>query len=141
MKFCQNRLISGSVDGLINVFDVANGFDEDEGFLVSQQRCTAHVDLLFLARNCSLALVRDVKQKVLPHFALGDKSDKFHQELCTFFAKLCLHLIAQQICIIMTTLPKLQLSKYAMLQSRMSLQSIRQCLNSLNFTTSNLPVQ
>ena len=36
MKFCQDRLISGSVDGLINVFDTSNGFDEDEGFLVRE---------------------------------------------------------------------------------------------------------
>ena len=36
MKFCQNRFISGSVDGLINVFDTSSGFDEDEGFLVCE---------------------------------------------------------------------------------------------------------
>ena len=33
--FHGNRFLSGSVDGLINVFDLSNGFDEDEGFLVS----------------------------------------------------------------------------------------------------------
>ncbi|KAL0043718.1 hypothetical protein WJX82_010118 [Trebouxia sp. C0006] len=35
VKFCQSRLLSGSVDGLISVFDVANGFDEDAGFLAA----------------------------------------------------------------------------------------------------------
>ncbi|KAL3157293.1 hypothetical protein ABBQ38_001524 [Trebouxia sp. C0009 RCD-2024] len=35
VKFCHNRLISGSVDGLINVFDISTGFDEDEGFLAA----------------------------------------------------------------------------------------------------------
>lgn len=51
VKFCQNRLISGSVDGLVNVFDVSNGFDEDEGFLVSQQRCEVHLNLMYLAQT------------------------------------------------------------------------------------------
>ena len=35
VMFHGNRFLSGSVDGLINVFDLSNGFDEDEGFLVS----------------------------------------------------------------------------------------------------------
>lgn len=35
VMFHGNRFLSGSVDGLINVFDLSSGFDEDEGFLVS----------------------------------------------------------------------------------------------------------
>ncbi len=43
VKFCQSRLLSGSVDGLISVFDVANGFDEDDGFLVSWLPVSARI--------------------------------------------------------------------------------------------------
>ena len=31
----QNKLLSASVDGLVAVFDLANGLDEDDGFMVS----------------------------------------------------------------------------------------------------------
>ena len=34
MQFHKNHFLSGSMDGLISVFDVTNGLDEDEGFLV-----------------------------------------------------------------------------------------------------------
>lgn len=31
----QSKLLSASVDGLVAVFDIANGLDEDNGFMVS----------------------------------------------------------------------------------------------------------
>lgn len=31
----QNKLLSASVDGLVAVFDLANGLNEDDGFIVS----------------------------------------------------------------------------------------------------------
>lgn len=31
----QDKLITGSVDGLVAVFDISNGLDEDDGFMVS----------------------------------------------------------------------------------------------------------
>ncbi len=47
VKFHENRLLSGSVDGLISVFDVANGFDEDEGFLVRSARFTQKYQICY----------------------------------------------------------------------------------------------
>ena len=35
VAFHNNCFLSGSVDGMINVYDVSDGFDEDDGFLVS----------------------------------------------------------------------------------------------------------
>ena len=32
--FHENRFISASEDGLISVFDLSTGFDEDQGFMV-----------------------------------------------------------------------------------------------------------
>ena len=36
--FHNNNFLSGSIDGMVNVFDIANSFDEDGGFLVSPGR-------------------------------------------------------------------------------------------------------